>query len=726
MQACPDIDELDQFAADEMDPPGRTRLIDHVGSCPSCAQSLGGVRENLRAAKLVHAALSRAVTALPERIGPFRIVRELGRGGMGVVLLAEQDHPRRAVALKLLRTTLHGADAAARFRREALALGFMDHPGIARVYEAGTLDAGSGFVGGVQPYLAMEFVDGPRIDAFVRECRPDIRQRLLLLARVADAVHHAHLRGVVHRDLKPGNILVSLSDAPGTRETTAGIGSAQPKVLDFGVARFSQPDDAPRSLTTQPGQLVGTLPYMSPEQLAGDPSQIDARSDVYALGVIAYELLSGTLPFDLSRHALAELAHILRDTPVPRLGHLDRRFRGDIERIVATAMAREPCDRYASAAEFAADIRRFLSDQPILARPPSLTYQLGKLARRHRSLVATVLVSTAALFGITAFALAQAGLAQRQRDAAMRRLEFARETVDYLLSGIGPRLSHVLGGAPIQRDLHQAAASYYARLAEEQPNDPGYARGVWRSMGCMAQWAARDGDHEQAARLRREVHARIEAEIAQNPVSADIRMDFGRSLWALAQTAQHEARYHEAEQLLRDSIVVFETLAADGSSPPPGDPFAFENGLADSHRVMSRLLSRTRQFDAAMRHLDSAGAIYERLAARCDDPLFKPRYLQNVAWVRVNRAVVLDRCGRLEDAAVEAAAASELMSSLERDQPHDPKLLQLATGVYRHLARLAAARGDEQAAQQYTAAASQRAARLAPIPDLAAGVDEVP
>ncbi|HVS16992.1 MAG TPA: serine/threonine-protein kinase, partial [Planctomycetota bacterium] len=234
------------------------------------------------------------------------------------------------------------------------------------------------------PYMAMELVEGERVDRWAR--RPDVtlRRRLELLADLCDAVHHAHQKGVVHRDLKPANVLV-------TRE-------GRPVVLDFGIARLTREDDGPRTLLTHTGDVIGTLPYMSPEQVAGDPAQIDIRTDVYALGAIAYEVLVGERPLELGRHSLPEAARAIAEDEPSSLGTLDRELRGDVETIVAKALAKEKERRYASAEELAGDLRRHLRHEPIEARRSSRSYQLAKFARRNRVLVgglAAVLVSLA-------------------------------------------------------------------------------------------------------------------------------------------------------------------------------------------------------------------------------------------------------------------------------------------------------------------------------------------
>lgn len=322
----------------------------------------------------------------PEHIGRFRIVRVIGEGGMGVVYEAEQDHPHRTVALKVIRTGIASPSLLRRFELEAEALGRLQHPGIAQIYEAGTFDTGRG----EQPFFAMEYIQGLPLPAFADRHSLDTRSRLQLVMQICDAVAHAHQRGVIHRDLKPANIIVEESDTSsgsGSRDTRTASAPGRVKILDFGVARLTDGDMTVATQATDIGQLVGTLPYMSPEQVVGDPDAIDTRCDVYALGVVCYELLSGRTPFDLTGRMLHEAARIIReDEPTP-LSTLDRQYRGDLETIVIKALAKEPSRRYDTASALADDIQRYLNDEPILAQPASAGYHLRKFARRHKSLV---------------------------------------------------------------------------------------------------------------------------------------------------------------------------------------------------------------------------------------------------------------------------------------------------------------------------------------------------
>lgn len=372
-----------------------------------------------------------AASAIPERIGHYRIIRVIGRGGMGVVYEAEQDQPSRRVALKVIRPAgITSASMLRRFRHEAQMLGRCKHPGIAQIYEAGTDGQGEGS----QPYFAMELVNGRPLLEYAQSHSLDTKHRLELLALICDAVHHAHLNGVIHRDLKPVNILVteesSDPDAPKDRII------AQPKVLDFGIARSLDADAHTATLHTTAGALLGTVAYMSPEQAAGDPAKIDPRSDVYALGIIGYELLSGRLPYNVHGKLVHEAVRVIRENEPSRLSSVTRAYRGDIDTIISKALEKEPDRRYQSAADFAADIRRFLREQPIAARPASQLYQLRKFARRNRALVTGVATAFIALLIGAGIAVQQAvsataAAAEARRQAYRASLAAASSAVRY-------------------------------------------------------------------------------------------------------------------------------------------------------------------------------------------------------------------------------------------------------------------------------------------------------
>src|SRR5262245_39996035 len=339
---------------------------------------------------------------LPERVGPYRILRKIGQGGMGVVYEAEQDSPRRRVALKMIPPTGASDERQRRFQLEGEVLGRLHHPGIAQIHECGTFDLGHG----PQPFFAMEFVEGVDLFSHAQRASLGIGEKLELVARVADAVQHAHERGVVHRDLKPDNVLV---DETGT-----------PKVLDFGVARASDTSTVLSTMMTRTGELVGTLAYMAPEQLSGEHAAIPPRADVYALGVILYHLLAGRLPHEIAGLPLTAAVRVLAHAEPPSLSRIDPRTRGDVATIVGKAMEKDPGRRYASAAALAADLRRHLEHRPITARPASATYRLVKLLRRNRVLALGIGgVITALVIGLTG-TLWQARAARRSELLALR------------------------------------------------------------------------------------------------------------------------------------------------------------------------------------------------------------------------------------------------------------------------------------------------------------------
>ncbi len=352
---------------------------------------------------------------LPPRIGRYRVIRQIGEGGMGVVFEAEQDVPKRTVALKLLRLGATHGDTVRRFEQEAEILGRLRHPGIAQVYEAGSEMTALG----ARHYLAMEFVDGLPLQRYCEQNEPDLAARVLMLAEVCDAVDHANEQGVVHRDLKPDNILV---DRHG-----------RPKVVDFGVARLA--DDDMQSMLTRVGQVIGTMAYMSPEQVSGDPEAVTTAADVYALGAVGYEMLTGSLPIEVRGGTLADAADAVTHADPEPMGRRNVRLRGDLETIFSTALEKSPERRYATAGAFGADLRRFLADEPIAARPPTTLYQFAKFTRRHRGLVGGVVASfvllvVALVITIVAQQREKANALEVRRLADHTRLTLARHTVD--------------------------------------------------------------------------------------------------------------------------------------------------------------------------------------------------------------------------------------------------------------------------------------------------------
>jgi eukaryotic-like serine/threonine-protein kinase len=377
--------------------------------------------------------------AHPQRIGPYEIMGVLGEGGMGIVYEAEESAPvRRRVAVKVVRRGLDGSDVLARFDAERRALAVMNHPGIARVLNAGSTEQG-------QPFFAMELVRGQPITEFCDSRRLSVKERLELFIQVCLAVQHAHQKGVIHRDLKPSNVLVAEHD-----------GATHPKVIDFGIAKALGPpsDDGLRTLS---GQAVGTAAYMSPEQADPMATDVDTRADIYSLGVMLYELLVGHLPLDpaavgihifmlrlaaadtlpptpsarltTAGHARQSVAHLRRTDP----SHLHRAVRGDLDWVVMKAMHPQRQQRYETANALAADLRRHLDDEPVVARPPSTGYRMGKFVRRHRAGVLAAGIVTVTVIASAILATIGFVRASRAERLAAQEAEAARQVADFLV-----------------------------------------------------------------------------------------------------------------------------------------------------------------------------------------------------------------------------------------------------------------------------------------------------
>ena len=368
------------------------------------------------------ATLDPGAAAVPQTVDNYLVIGVLGVGGMATVYEAVQENPNRRVAIKVLHRNMSQADALMRFRLETQTLAKLRHPGIAQIYEAGTAPLGQATP---SPFFAMELVpDALSITAYAKHRGLSLRERLEMFVTVCDAVLHGHQSGIIHRDIKPANVLVG----PDGRA----------KVIDFGIARGFGPEGKSLTDATDEKKLIGTLNAMSPEQCL-DPSSIDVRSDVYSLGVLLYELVTGQLPHDLSRCSVPQAVRMIAESDVVSAGRITPEARGDLEAIIAMAIAKDRERRYAGVSELAADLRRYLNSQPVLARRSGAMERVRKFARRNPALTATFGVAAATLLigaiVSTWFAIA----AGRARDAAVQRereLEVVTDFQESLLRGL--------------------------------------------------------------------------------------------------------------------------------------------------------------------------------------------------------------------------------------------------------------------------------------------------
>jgi serine/threonine protein kinase len=402
-------------------------------------------------------------------INDFRLIRMLGEGGMGVVYEAEQQHPRRPVALKVIRGGHHvGPDTLKLFQREAQTMARLRHPGIATLYETGITEDGLHF-------FAMELARGPTLSGWIRQrgvgplTFEETRLRVSVFKKICDAVAYAHQRGVVHRDLKPANVLIPKESAGSSFEDPV----PDVKVLDFGLARITDSDLQATSYVTEMGKVQGTLPYMSPEQVRGNPDEIDFRTDVYSLGVLLYEMITGRLPYDVSKAQLHEAVRIIcEEAPKSITATLSgtKQLHVDVSTIAGKCMEKAPARRYQSTAALSEDVARYLSDQPILARPPSTTYQLRKLVARHKGpfvFAGTVFLLVAAL-AVTS--TVQALRVSRERDRANREAETATQ-VSHFLEGLFKVVdpSEARGNTITAREILDQGADRIERDLKNQP-----------------------------------------------------------------------------------------------------------------------------------------------------------------------------------------------------------------------------------------------------------------
>jgi len=567
------------------------------------------------------------------RIGAYRLLRVIASGGMGTVWEAEQETPRRRVALKVMRFGFSGPEDLSRFRYESEILGLLQHPGIAQVFEAGTHVAETEV-----PYFVMEYIEGAKtILEYARDQELSTRKRLELFLPVCDAVQHGHQRGVIHRDLKPSNILV---DARG-----------QPKIIDFGIARAAASDVSAKTLQTRAGQILGTLQYMSPEQFGPDSDAIDTRSDVYSLGVVMYELLVGRGPYDVDRSAIHEAARIVTLEPAIRPSSLVRTLGGDLEWIVLKAIDKERDRRYASASELAADIQRHLDDEPVLAGPPSRIYKMRKFVTRHRFGVGASILMVALLVGGLVTSLYFRARSEIKAREALEQAEVATQRANEVLSlsaiqdlkDLEDRVDRLWPAEPENVPKYEAWLADARRLIEGDPGDP--VHGI-KKRPSLAEHEAKLASIR--ARARPLTAEQIEADRKASPHYAEWMQADARLVWMRRMLGEQA---WPAEKDV-ESELANETLPTDAQSL---NDLAWRLVDIEPAKVV---------FGSEVRGL----VLARRALARARDT--------ERAAIRGTLAMALLRTGRLDEALAEARRAADEESRIDAAHELTPKRVQ--------------------------------------------------
>lgn len=702
-----------------------------------------------------------------DMIGRYRLIRRIGSGGCGVVYLAEQKEPvRRLVALKVIKLGLDTEQVVARFDAERQALAMMDHPGIARVFDAGTTETGS-------PFFVMEFVDGLPITKFCDTHSLSTRARLELFSQVCLAMQHAHQKGVIHRDIKPSNILVMMQD-----------GVAMPKVIDFGIAKATLGRLTEQALVTSLEHFVGTPAYMSPEQAEWQGVDIDTRSDVYSLGVVLYELLTGRPPYEtqtLVQAGIDEIRRIIREVDPPRpstrissmnaddrtqiallrrsaASNLQSILRGDLDCIVMRCLNKDRDRRYGTAHELVDDLRRHLQHEPVLARPPELSYRVQRFVARHRlACISAVVVIASLILGITIStqqairALKAEDRAKTERDTArsatraetqarsdaQRRQEQAEDLLGFMLGDFRTELTRI-GRLGLLDTIGDKALAHFGALDPRDLTDTTLA-GHCRTLTQIGEIRLDQARYVDASIAFDSAYRRATNLVQRQPKNADFLFERAQAEYWLGLTARNRgdltlahawlSRYRDstlalgtlegpsdraqAEQISSaHNLAVLEfdrgnmtaarsgflteqaQLSAQAASKPGDTDLSF--GLEESNIWLSKVDEAEGRYPMALAHLQASIARVEALRARNPkDPTLKLR------WARYQsmKALVLSLMGRTSEATDDLDRAQSILDELVSADPDNQQWRSFALSVALIRAEWLIARNERAAAQ---------------------------
>ena len=616
-----------------------------------------------------------AATKIGARIGAYKVVREIGHGGMGTVYLAERDdeHYHQQVAIKLINPGLGGEIIRRRFRNEMQILADLNHPNIARLFDGGET------AGGV-PYLVMEYVDGTPINVYCNEHNLSTEQRLKLFCTVCDAVQYAHQHLIIHRDIKPGNILV----------TSEGL----PKLVDFGIAKLLG-GTADAGATAMPFM---TPEYASPEQVRG--TSVTTATDVYSLGVVLYELLSGRLPYRFKSRVPHEVAQAICEQDPERPSTTRRkRLHADLDNIVLMAMRKEPARRYGTAQQFAEDIQRHLEGRPVRARHDTFSYRAGKFIRRQKVAAgAAALIAITLLVGIIATAW-QARVARAERARSERRFNEVRQLANSFVFEVHDAVANLPGSTTARSLIVQRGLNYLDSLSRDAGGDRGLQRelaAAYEKLGAVqyTPTVAHLGDLPGALESHRKAAALREALVASDPSNLDYRRELFDSYWYIATLLGVQGDNTRELEMIREQLPVRRQLAAAEKTE-----FLDRYNLAATHVYIGRLLMEMGDVQGALDNQKEALRIREELAAQ--DP--------NTARARRALTISYEYLGLATDAAGDTKGALELQrrglemrESLVAADPLNIDLRLMLNDSHRYVGDMLLKLGEvEPAAQHY-------------------------